>query len=88
MAYTGAACCSKVVLERTFGQVAIPLAKEVPQRATAGHSDQQPYGRPENGHRSVTYQHFVGPAPSVLKCAQKGSWDLFTGNSTLVLYLY
>ena len=62
--------------KHTFGPVAISLAKEVPQRATAGHSTQQPYGRPENGHRSVTYQQFVGPASVVMKSGQKGSWDL------------
>ena len=60
-----------------FGPVPISPAKELPQRATAGHSTQQPYGRPENGHRSVTYQQFVGPASVVMKSGQKGSWDLY-----------
>ena len=31
----------------------------------------------ENGHRSVTYQHFAGPASVVLKCSEKGSEDLY-----------
>ena len=31
----------------------------------------------ENGHRSVTYQQFVGPASVVMESGQKGSWGLY-----------
>ena len=70
-----------------FGPVAISPAKEVPERATAGHSTQQPYGRPENGHRSVTYQKFVGPASVMMKSAQKGS-EAWSEDLYLYLQLY
>ena len=82
MVHTGGAGVRKGVVDRTAGTLSVKspylLQKRSPSELlpVSPLSNHVACGRPENGHRSVTYQHFAGPASCVLRCTEKGSRDL------------